>query len=107
MVRPSLAVRLGALDLRYPTLMGSGCYGSGEEFAPFVDLSRIGAVVLKSVTRAPRLGNPTPRLVPTPAGMLNAIGLQNPGIDWYLEHDVAKFADRPCKMIGSVAGFSV
>ncbi|MBV9272105.1 MAG: dihydroorotate dehydrogenase, partial [Candidatus Eremiobacteraeota bacterium] len=47
--------------------MGSGCYGSGEEFAPFVDLSKIGAVVLKSVTRAPRLGNPTPRLVHTPA----------------------------------------
>ena len=87
--------------------MGSGCYGSGEEFAPFVDLAKIGAIVLKSVTRLPRLGNPTPRLVHTPAGMLNAIGLQNPGIDWYLEHDVAKFADRPCAIVGSVAGFSV
>ncbi|MDQ2992797.1 MAG: dihydroorotate dehydrogenase [Candidatus Eremiobacteraeota bacterium] len=87
--------------------MGSGCYGSGEEFAPFADLSRIGGVVLKSVTRAPRLGNPVPRLVHTPAGLLNAIGLQNPGIDWYLEHDVAKFASRPCKVIGSVAGFSI
>ena len=65
--------------------MGSGCYGSGDEFAPFADLSKIGAVVLKSVTRLPRLGNPTPRLVHTPAGMLNAIGLQNPGIDWYVE----------------------
>lgn len=87
--------------------MGSGCYGSGEEFAPFVDLAKIGAIVLKSVTRLPRMGNPTPRLVHTPAGMLNAIGLQNPGIDWYLEHDVAKFADRPCAIVGSVAGFSV
>lgn len=102
-----LSVRIGSLDLAYPTLMGSGCYGSGEEFAPFVDLARIGGVVLKSVTRAPRLGNPTPRLVMTPAGMLNAIGLQNPGIRWYLEHDVAKFANRPCKVVGSVAGFSV
>lgn len=101
-----LSVKLGSLELKYPTLMGSGCYGSGEEFEPFVDLSRIGGVVLKSVTRAPRLGNPTPRLVPTPAGMLNAIGLQNPGIDWYLEHDVAKFASRPCAVVGSVAGFS-
>jgi dihydroorotate dehydrogenase (NAD+) catalytic subunit len=87
--------------------MGSGCYGSGEEFSPFVDLAQIGGVVLKSVTRAPRLGNSTPRLVPAPAGMLNAIGLQNPGIDWYLQHDVAKFRDRPCKVVGSVAGFSV
>jgi dihydroorotate dehydrogenase (NAD+) catalytic subunit len=102
-----LSVRIGKLDLPFPTLMGSGCYGSGEEFADVADLSRIGAVVLKSVTRAPRLGNPTPRLVHTPAGMLNAIGLQNPGIDWYLEHDVAKFGARPWTVIGSVAGFSV
>ncbi|HEY5258658.1 MAG TPA: dihydroorotate dehydrogenase [Candidatus Baltobacteraceae bacterium] len=100
-------MRLGSLELPYPTLMGSGCYGSGEEFAPFADLSKIGAIVLKSVTREPRLGNPTPRLVQTPGGMLNAIGLQNPGIDWYLEHDVAKFANRPCAVIGSVAGFCV
>jgi dihydroorotate dehydrogenase (NAD+) catalytic subunit len=104
---PSLAVKIGGLDLAYPTMMGSGCYGSGEEFAPFVDLRKIGAVVLKSVTRLPRLGNPTPRLVHTPAGMLNAIGLQNPGIDWYLEHEVAKYASRPCAVVGSVAGFSV
>ncbi|HET9030707.1 MAG TPA: hypothetical protein VFN49_11070, partial [Candidatus Aquilonibacter sp.] len=102
-----LSVKIGKLELAYPTFMGSGCYGSGEEFAPFVDLARIGAVVLKSVTRMPRLGNPTPRLVHTPAGMLNAIGLQNPGIEWYLEHDVAKFASRPCAVVGSVAGFSV
>jgi dihydroorotate dehydrogenase (NAD+) catalytic subunit len=102
-----LSVRIGALELAYPTLMGSGCYGSGEEFAPFADLAKIGGVVLKSVTRAPRLGNAMPRLAHVPGGMLNAIGLQNPGIDWYLEHDVAKFASRPCKIIGSVAGFSV
>jgi dihydroorotate dehydrogenase (NAD+) catalytic subunit len=102
-----LAVRIGKLNLAYPTLMGSGCYGSGEEFSSFIDLAQIGGVVLKSVTRAPRLGNPTPRLVQTPAGMLNAIGLQNPGIDWYLQHDVAKLASRPCKVIGSVAGFTV
>jgi dihydroorotate dehydrogenase (NAD+) catalytic subunit len=105
--RPDLSVRIGRLDLPYPTLGASGCYGSGEEYAPFVDLSRIGGVVLKSVTRYPRLGNATPRLVHTPGGMLNAIGLQNPGIEHYLEHDVAKFASRPCAVIGSVAGFSV
>lgn len=104
---PSLAVRLGNLELKYPTLMGSGCYGSGEEYSPFVDLARIGGVVLKSVTRQPRLGNAGPRLVSTPGGMLNAIGLQNPGIDYYLAHEVQKFAGRPCAVIGSVAGFSV
>ena len=106
-VRPSLATKIGRLELPYPTLMGSGCYGSGEEFSAFTDLTKIGAVVLKSVTRQPRLGNPTPRLVHTPAGMLNAIGLQNPGIDWYLDHDIPKYRGRPWQVIGSVAGFSV
>jgi dihydroorotate dehydrogenase (NAD+) catalytic subunit len=104
---PRIAVKLGKLELAYPTLMGSGCYGSGEEYAPFADLGKIGAIVLKSVTRNPRLGNATPRLVHTPAGMLNAIGLQNPGIDWYLARELHKYADRPCKIVGSVAGFSV
>jgi len=106
-VSPSLATKIGGLELPYPTLMGSGCYGTGEEFAPFADLSKIGAIVLKSVTRLPRLGNPTPRIVHTPAGMLNAIGLQNPGLDWYLEHELHKYAKRPCKLVGSVAAFSV
>jgi dihydroorotate dehydrogenase (NAD+) catalytic subunit len=104
---PTLATRLGTLELPFPTLMGSGCYGSGEEFSPFVDLRKIGAIVLKSVTRLPRLGNAMPRIVHTPAGMLNAIGLQNPGVEWYLEHELHKYAGRPCKLIGSVAGFSV
>jgi dihydroorotate dehydrogenase (NAD+) catalytic subunit len=105
--QPSLAVKLGKLNLAYPTLMGSGCYGSGDEYAPFADLKKIGAIVLKSVTRQPRLGNPTPRLVHTPGGLLNAIGLQNPGVDWYVEREVPKYANRPCPVIGSVAGFSI
>jgi dihydroorotate dehydrogenase (NAD+) catalytic subunit len=107
MASPSVSVTLGKLQLAAPTLMGSGCYGSGEEYAAFVDLSSLGAVVLKSVTRHPRLGNPPPRLASTPSGVLNAIGLQNPGIEVYLANDVAKFADRPCAVVGSVAGFSV
>ena len=105
--KPSLVTKLGSLELPYPTLMGSGCYGSGEEFSPLVDLGKIGAIVLKSVTRLPRLGNSLARIVHTPAGMLNAIGLQNPGIDWYLQHEISKLRDRPCAMIGSVAGFSI
>ena len=104
---PDLSVRIGTLDITVPIVMGSGCYGSGEEYAPFIDLAQIGGVVLKSVTREPRLGNPPARVVTTPAGMLNAIGLQNPGIAWYIEHDVPRFAGRPCAVIGSVAGFSV
>jgi dihydroorotate dehydrogenase (NAD+) catalytic subunit len=104
---PDISARIGALRLDVPTLGASGCYGSGEEYAPFIDLAHIGGVVLKSVTRLPRFGNPAPRLVSVAGGMLNAIGLQNPGIDHYLAHDVQKFAQRPCAIIGSVAGFSV
>jgi dihydroorotate dehydrogenase (NAD+) catalytic subunit len=106
-LEPDISTSLGALRLAAPTLMASGCYGSGEEYASFVDLARIGGVVLKSVTRHPRLGNVAPRLVPVASGLLNAIGLQNPGIDSYLANDVAKFADWPCAVVGSVAGFSV
>jgi dihydroorotate dehydrogenase (NAD+) catalytic subunit len=102
-----VSVRIGNLTLAAPTLMGSGCYGSGVEYAPLVDLAQLGGIVLKSVTRLPRLGNDSPRLVPVASGLLNAIGLQNPGIDSYLANDVAKFAGRPCPVIGSVAGFSV
>jgi dihydroorotate dehydrogenase (NAD+) catalytic subunit len=102
-----LSADVGGLKLCYPTLMASGCYGSGEEYEGFADLSRIGGVVLKSLTKSPRTGNPMPRLVHTPSGMLNAIGLQNPGIDWYLEHEVHKLANRPCAIVGSAAGFSV
>ncbi|GAC1543391.1 MAG: dihydroorotate dehydrogenase [Vulcanimicrobiaceae bacterium] len=105
--RPALATDLGGLKLSAPTLMGSGCYGSGAEYGGFVDLARIGGVVLKSVTRHPRLGNDAPRLVPVASGLLNEIGLQNPGIDAYLAHDVATFADRPCAIVGSVAGFAI
>jgi dihydroorotate dehydrogenase (NAD+) catalytic subunit len=104
---PDLSTSLGGLRLSVPTLMGSGCYGSGEEYASAVDLAKLGGIVLKSVTRLPRLGNSPPRLVPVASGLLNAIGLQNPGIDFYLAHDVAKFAGRPCAIVGSVAGFSV
>jgi dihydroorotate dehydrogenase (NAD+) catalytic subunit len=104
---PDLSTAIGSLRLSFPTLGASGCYGSGEEYAPFIGLDAIGGVVLKSVTRLPRLGNAAPRLVNVPAGLLNAIGLQNPGIEHYLANDVAKFADRPCAVIGSVAGFSV
>ena len=107
MVTIDLSVQIAGLNLHVPTMTASGCYGYGSEFEDFVDMRSVGAVVLKSVTRKPRMGNPTPRLVQTPSGMLNAIGLQNPGIDWYLEHDVQKFSKLPWKVIGSVAGFSV
>ncbi len=102
-----LSVDVGGLHLRRPTLMASGCYGSGEEFALLAEPAGIGAIVLKSLTKEPRVGNPMPRLVHTPSGMLNAIGLANPGVDWYLEHEAVKLSSLPYAIVGSVAGFSV
>ena len=101
-----LSVRIGKLELPYPTLMASGCYGSGEEFEAFADLTKIGAVVLKSVTRQPRLGNPMPRLVATPAGMLNAIGLQNVGVEAFLGERLPALRDAGARVIANFWGDS-
>ena len=102
-----LATRLGPLALDNPIMTASGCFASGREMGRFVDVGSIGAVVVKSVTVAPREGLPTPRMVETPSGMLNAIGLQNPGVDAWLEHDLPWLVERGATTVVSVAGDSV
>ena len=102
-----LAVRLGSLRLDNPIVTASGCFASGQEIDRFIDVDRIGAVVVKSVTRAPREGLPTPRMVETPAGMLNAIGLQNPGVDAWLAEDLPWLVARGATTVVSIAGDSV
>jgi dihydroorotate dehydrogenase (NAD+) catalytic subunit len=79
-----LEVSLGGMRLRNPVLTASGTFGYGDEFAPFLDLRRLGALVAKSLTLEPRRGNPPPRIAETPAGLLNAIGLENVGVDAFL-----------------------
>ena len=81
---PDLTVRIGSLTMRTPVTTGSGTFGFGSEVAEFVDLSRIGAITVKATTTHPRRGNPPQRMVETPSGVLNAIGLQNGGIENYL-----------------------
>ncbi len=78
-------VDLGGIALRNPVLTASGTFGYGTEFAPFLDLRRLGGFVAKSLTLAPRFGNPPPRIAETPSGMLNAIGLENVGVDAFIE----------------------
>jgi dihydroorotate dehydrogenase (NAD+) catalytic subunit len=102
-----LAVRLGALPLDNPIVTASGCFASGREIDRFYDVSALGAIVVKSLTRLPREGLPTPRMVETPSGMLNAIGLQNPGIDRWLEDDLPWLAGRGATTIVSIAGDTV
>lgn len=81
---PDLTVRLGPLTLRNPVMVASGTFGYGPEYAELVDLRRLGAIVVKGISLEPARGNPTPRTVETHSGLINAIGLQNPGVDGFL-----------------------
>ena len=105
--RPQLQVEIGRARLRNPIIAASGCYNAGFEYGAVVDISAYGAVTIKSITREPRLGNEMPRILSTPGGMLNAIGLQGPGIDYYMRSEAPKLAGVPTAVIASVAGFTV
>jgi dihydroorotate dehydrogenase (NAD+) catalytic subunit len=83
-----LAVDLAGIAMANPITTASGCFASGPEIDRFYDVTDLGAIVVKSITPEPREGLPTPRMAETPGGMLNAIGLQNPGIDAWLERDL-------------------
>jgi len=102
-----LRARLGQAELPNPILTASGCAGSGRELAQFLDVSKIGAVVTKSVMLAPRAGRPTPRMAETPSGMLNSIGLQGPGIDAFLQRDLPWLLSRGARAVVSIAGGTV
>lgn len=84
-MKPDMSVEIAGLKLRNPVITASGTFGYGEEFAEYLDLEAIGALITKGLSLKPRAGNPTPRIVETPAGMLNAIGLQNVGLDVFIE----------------------
>ena len=84
-------VTIAGVEFKNPVMEGSGTFGSGEEYSAFVDLNKLGAVVTKGVANVPWPGNPTPRIAETYSGMLNAIGLQNPGIDVFIQRDIPFF----------------
>jgi dihydroorotate dehydrogenase (NAD+) catalytic subunit len=104
---PALDVRIGSLTLRNPVLVASGIIGYGAEYERLVDLSAIGGIVTKTVTRHPRVGNPPPRVVETAAGMLNSIGIENPGLEGFLEIKVPILLALPCAVVVSVEGEDV
>ena len=101
---PALAVTLGRLHLRNPILVASGTFGYAREKAGVVDFARLGGIIPKTVTRQPRAGNTPPRTVETPSGMLNAIGLDNDGLDHFLDHHLPYLRTLPTAVIGNVAG---
>ena len=102
-----LKVNIGALKLKNPVLTASGTFGYGEEFADFVDLTRLGGFIVKGTTFHPREGNPYPRMAETPMGMLNAVGLQNKGVHYFVEHIYPRLKDLDTNVIVNVSGSSV
>lgn len=102
-----LSVNIAGVTLKNPVMTASGTFGSGIEYSEFVDLNRLGAVVTKGVSLVPWAGNPTPRVAETYGGMLNAIGLQNPGIDTFINRDLEFLKDYDTKVIVNVCGKSV
>lgn len=104
---PDLSVSLGPLRLRNPVLTASGTCGFGREIAPFFPLSGLGALVTKNVTLEPRAGNPPPRVTETPAGMLNAVGLQNPGVDAFLRAELPWLREQDVPVIVNISGRTV
>lgn len=100
-------VAIAGVTFKNPVMTASGTFGSGMEYSDFVDLNRLGAVVTKGVANVPWPGNPTPRVAEVYGGMLNAIGLQNPGIDVFLERDLPFLAQFDTKVIVNVCGKSV
>lgn len=106
--QPDLSVTLSGVTLKNPVIPASGTFGFGREFAGIYDLDVLGSISLKGTTEAPRIGNPTPRIAETPSGMLNAVGLQNPGIDTVIGEELPAIAELfHGSLIANVCGFSV
>jgi len=101
--KPDLSVTLGPLKLKNPVMTASGTFGFGSEWADFFDLSRLGAIMVKAVTVKPRPGHPMPRMCETPAGTLNAIGLQNPGLDAFIAEKMPYLRRFDCPVIVNIA----
>lgn len=101
-----LNVRIGGLQLKNPVMTASGTFGYGVEFADFVNLEDIGGIIVKGTTLKPREGNPYPRMAETAQGMLNCVGLQNKGVDYFCEHIYPKIKDIRTNMIVNVSGSS-
>jgi dihydroorotate dehydrogenase (NAD+) catalytic subunit len=102
-----LKVKLAGVTLKNPVMTASGTYGFGEEYAPFYDPSLLGAITVKGITPLPRLGNPVPRLAETPAGILNSVGLENPGLDIFVKEYLPRLKNIDTAVIVNISVFSI
>lgn len=103
----NLAVNIGDLHLSNPVLTASGTFGYGEEFTPFIDIDRLGGYIIKGTTLNPREGNDYPRMAETPSGMLNAVGLQNKGVDFFIENIYPRIRRFKSHLIVNVSGANI
>ena len=103
----NLSVNIAGVTLKNPVITASGCFGFGREYEGFYDISRLGGISLKGMTAKKRLGNPPPRIAETPAGMLNSVGLQNPGVDAFLRDDLPYLKTKDTVLIANIAGSTV
>lgn len=103
----SLSMNLPGLELKNPVMPASGCFGFGREFSKLYDLNKLGAIMIKATTPGPRFGNPTPRVAETSAGMLNAIGLQNPGLTKVIEEELTWLDSYDVPIIANIAGSQI
>lgn len=102
-----LRVQIPGLDLKNPIMPASGCFAFGIEYAELYDISKLGAIMIKAATKEARFGNPTPRVAETSSGMLNAIGLQNPGVDEIISNQLKKLEKYDVPIIANVAGSDI
>ena len=102
-----LSIAIGNLKLKNPVMTASGTFGYGLEFADFIDLSRLGGIIVKGTTLEPRQGNPYPRMAETAQGMLNCVGLQNKGVDYFCEHIYPEVRKIDTAVLVNVSGHSV
>ncbi|KJS83739.1 MAG: dihydroorotate dehydrogenase [Peptococcaceae bacterium BICA1-8] len=102
-----IAVEIAGIKMKNPVLAASGCYGFGREYNQLYDISRLGGIMTKGTTLEPKLGNPTPRLAETPAGMLNSIGLQNPGVDKVILEEIPWLRTFDVACIVNISGYSI
>jgi len=104
---PGMSVNIGGIELKNPIMTASGTFGYGEEYSPYIDINRLGAFIVKGLSRGPRSGNPPPRIIETAAGMLNAVGLQNIGVDAFIQEKLPYFNRFDVAVIANIFGETI
>lgn len=103
----NMKTKICGIELKNPVIAASGCFGFGKEFSQYIDLSDLGGIALKAITAEKRLGNPPPRIAETPSGILNAVGLQNPGVEYFLKEELPSLKSVDTVLFANVAGETI